>query len=212
MNKFIYSIMMAAMLFSPMTFADVSGSVGVNSDYMWRGASQNAGNPAFDLNLEWSGNGFYAGTWASEVNLNNDKDHEFDFYAGYALAVTEKVAIDVGLVHYTYDTLKPDLDELYVNVHMDHLSLSHFRDIENGGRAFTQVEYTLPFISQLDVGVFYAMMSDDYASAYALDDDDYFGINLSKDLGDWTISAMIMDRARHGDWMDNATLGIHYNF
>lgn len=199
-------------LLAPLTYADVSGSVGVDSDYFWRGVSQNNGDPAASLNLEYQGDGFYVGTWASEVNFAGDKDHEFDFYAGYALAVTDKVSIDVGLIHYTYDTLRPDLEEIYVNVVMDNFSLSHARDIDNGGRAFTQVGYSLPFIHQLDVEVFYALHSDDNKAYLGLADDDYFGINLRKDLGNWTISAMVMDDARHGDVMDNASVGLHYNF
>jgi len=210
-KKLLMPLFVAA-CFSPLMYADVSGSVGVDSDYFWRGVSQNNGDPATSLNLEYQGDGFYVGTWASDVNFAGDKDHEFDFYAGYALAVTDAVSIDVGLVHYTYDTLKADLDELYINVGVNNFSLSHARDIDNGGRAFTQVEYTLPFISQLDVGVFYALMSDDYVSAAGLNDDDYFGINLSKDVGDFTIKAMVMDDARHGDFFDMASVGLHYNF
>ena len=212
MFKKIFLPLLAVACFAPLTYADVSGSVGVDSDYFWRGVSQNNGDPATSLSLEYQGDGFYVGTWASDVNFAGDKDYEFDFYAGYALAVTDAVSIDVGLIHYTYDTLKADLDEIYINVGVNNFSLSHARDIDNGGRAFTQVEYTLPFISQLDVGVVYALMSDDYVSAAGLSDDDYFGINLSKDVGNFTINAMVMDDARHGDFFDMASVGLHYNF
>ena len=212
MFKKIFLPLLAVACFAPLTYADVSGSVGVDSDYFWRGVSQNNGDPATSLSLEYQGDGFYVGTWASDVNFAGDKDYEFDFYAGYALAVTDAVSVDVGLIHYTYDTLKADLDEIYINVGVNNFSLSHARDIDNGGRAFTQVEYTLPFISQLDVGVVYALMSDDYVSAAGLSDDDYFGINLSKDVGNFTINAMVMDDARHGDFFDMASVGLHYNF
>jgi len=37
-------------------------------------------------------------------------------------------------------------------------------------------------------------------------------MKLSKDLGNFTLSAMVMDGARHGDIMDNASIGLHYNF
>lgn len=212
MFKKIFLPLIAVACFAPLTYADVSGSVGVDSDYFWRGVSQNNGDPATSLSLEYQGDGFYVGTWASDVNFAGDSDYEFDFYAGYALAVTDNVSIDVGLIHYTYDTLKPDLEEIYMNVNVENFSFSHARDIDNGGRAFTQVGYSLPFINQLDVEVFYALMSDDYVSAAGLGDDDYFGINLSKDLGDFTIKAMVMDDARHGDFMDMASVGLHYNF
>ena len=56
------------------------------------------------------------------------------------------------------------------------------------------------------------MGSDETAALMGVGDDDYFGVELSKDLGNFTLSAMVMDRARHGDIMDNASIALHYNF
>jgi len=204
--------LLAVAIFAPLTYADFSGSVGVSSDYFWRGVSQNDGNHAIDLDLNYQGNGFYAGAWVSQVDFGNEVDHEYDYYAGYALAISDKMAVDVGLIQYNYDALIDDTEEVYVGVSLDNFSLYHSVNLDNSDLTFTEVEYHLPFITQLDVSLVYAMGSDETTALMGVGDDDYFGINLSKDLGDFTLSAMVMDRARHGDIMDNAAIALHYNF
>ena len=57
----------AMMIFSPFAMSDVEGSVGLSSDYFWRGMSQNAGDLAADFGIEASSGRFYGGVWASQV-------------------------------------------------------------------------------------------------------------------------------------------------
>ena len=198
--------------FSPLMYADFSGAVGVNSDYFWRGVSQNDGNNAIDLHLNYQGEGFYVGAWGSQVDFGNEVEREYDYYAGYALAVSDSMAIDVGVIQYTYDKLIDDMEEVYVGVAVNNFELYHSINLDNSDLTFTEMKYHLPFVSQLDVSLVYAMGSDETTALMGMSDDDYFGMELSKDLGDFTLSAMVMDRARHGDVMDNASIGLHYNF
>lgn len=209
-KKLLMPLFVAA-CFSPLMYADVEGSIGVDSDYFWRGVSQNDGNPSANLNLEYQGNGFYAGTWLGQVDFGNEVKHENDFYAGYALSLTDDMAVDVGLIQYKYDTLIEDTEEIYVGVSLNNFVLYHHVNLDNSDLTFTEVSYTLPFITQMNVSVLYAMHSDE-AAAMMGGDEDHFGMKLSKDLGNFTLSAMVMDGARHGDIMDNASIGLHYNF
>ena len=211
MFKKLLMPLFVATCFSPLMYADVEGSIGVDSDYFWRGVSQNDGNPSANLNLEYQGNGFYAGTWLGQVDFGDEVKHENDFYAGYALALTDAMAVDVGLIQYKYDTLIEDTEEIYVGVSLNNFVLYHHVNLDNSDLTFTEVAYTLPFITQMNVSVLYAMHSDESA-LLAGGDEDYFGMKLSKDLGNFTLSAMVMDGARHGDIMDNASIGLHYNF
>lgn len=211
---FVLPILMAA-LFSPFAVnAGVEGSVSVDSDYFWRGVSQNNGDPALSFNLEYMGDGFYAGTWGSQVNYGGDKDYEWDFYAGYALNITDAMILDVGLIHYTYDTLKPDLEEVYAKLHLGNWSFSHHVDIDHTDRTFTEVEYLLPFISQVDVSLLAAMHSEENAEYFgAGENEKYLGMKLSKDItSNLSLNLMVMDGARHGKVMDNASVGFQYNF
>ena len=185
MKKYFVLPALLVALFSPFAVnAGVQGSVGVDSDYFWRGVSQNNGNPSLNLNLEYhDGGGLYAGAWVGQVNYGGDKDHEFDFYAGYALSITDAMILDVGLIHYTYDTLKPDLEEVYAKLHLGNWSFSHHMDIDNTDHTFTEVEYLLPFVSQLDVSLLAAMHSEENAAiAGAGENEKYVGIKLSKDI------------------------------
>jgi uncharacterized protein (TIGR02001 family) len=211
MFKKLLMPLFAAACLSPFMYADVSGSVGVDSDYFWRGVSQNDGNPSMNLNLEYQGNGFYAGTWIGQVDYGNEVKHENDFYAGYALALTDDMAIDVGLIQYKYDTLIEDSEEVYVGVSLNNFGMYHHVNLDNSDLTYTQMKYTLPFITQLDVSVGYALHSDE-AAVMMGGMDDHFMVSVSKDLGNLTLSAMVMDGARHGDVMDNASVGLHYNF
>jgi uncharacterized protein (TIGR02001 family) len=100
---------------STSAFAGASANIGFMSDYVWRGWSQNDGDPSISAGLDYeAGNGLYVGTWAA--NVDNDGDnYELDLYAGYAGEVS-KFTYDIGLVSYMYPNAT-DLDfaELYVN-------------------------------------------------------------------------------------------------
>src|SRR5688572_2132676 len=48
--------------------AEVSGSVALVSDYVFRGISQTDGGAAIQGSLDWSNDTFYAGVWGSNVN------------------------------------------------------------------------------------------------------------------------------------------------
>ena len=81
----------------------VSGNVTYATDYTFRGVSQtnekNAIQGGFDLDF---GNGFYAGTWASNVNFGTETSTETDFYAGYAFDVAEGVTVDLSYYYFLY--------------------------------------------------------------------------------------------------------------
>jgi uncharacterized protein (TIGR02001 family) len=93
----------AAML-PALASADVSATAGVVSDYTFNGISQTDNGPALQLSLDYSSDYFYAGTWASNVDLGEDEDTEieWDFYAGKYFQLSQSVSIDTGIAYYTY--------------------------------------------------------------------------------------------------------------
>jgi len=106
----------------------VSGSVGVVSDYRFRGFSQTQQNAAIQGGITVSHeSGFYFGTWGSNVDFpdldgaGNGATAEIDFFAGYATELTPGVTLDFGLNYYLYpkDTLvdvATDFFEPYVSL------------------------------------------------------------------------------------------------
>lgn len=115
---------------SPHSF---TGNVGVVSNYVFRGISQSAGKPALQGGFDYAhSSGFYAGTWASNVNWVADNywsatnaasnSLEIDLYGGFKGSITDDLGFDVGLITYNYPGsnltvggtfLKPDTTEVY---------------------------------------------------------------------------------------------------
>ena len=91
MNKVIAILM----LVSTSAFADISGHIGYSSDYVFRGVNQTTESGALSLSLEAESNGFYTGIWASEVDFGDIVSYEYDYYVGFAFALTQNVSVDL---------------------------------------------------------------------------------------------------------------------
>lgn len=92
----------------------ISGNIGLGSDYVFRGVSQTDGNPTVQggLDATFGSSGFYAGTWASNINFGTGGGNlELDVYGGYKFAAGP-VNFDVGVVGYFYPGAADDAAEL----------------------------------------------------------------------------------------------------
>ena len=85
-----------------------SANVGIYSDYIFRGYTQTQGQPALQGGFDMPhASGFYAGTWASNVDWTTaggymkDNSIEIDLYAGYATEVSG-LGVDAGLLQFIY--------------------------------------------------------------------------------------------------------------
>ena len=109
---------------SSLIFADVSfsGNVGLTTDYIWRGMTQNAGDPSisggFDLEDD---SGFYLGIWSANVSADDDDtvagsgSIELDGYLGYSGSFNEDAGYDIGYIAYTYPNYDTwDVEEVYI--------------------------------------------------------------------------------------------------
>ncbi|MFC6619890.1 TorF family putative porin [Novosphingobium panipatense] len=103
----------------------VSGTVGLVTDYRFRGVSQTDEELAVQGGVTVShASGAYVGTWASNLagwGTFGGSNTELDIYGGYAAEVTPGVKLDVGLTWYMYpggaDTT--DFAEPYVKLSGD---------------------------------------------------------------------------------------------
>lgn len=84
-------------------YGKVSAYVAVESDYRYRGISQNSREFTPEGSINWTGPyGFYAGTWVAKVNWGgNEPSYEMDFYGGkhFDLGGTD---LNVEAYYYTY--------------------------------------------------------------------------------------------------------------
>ena len=81
-----------------------SANVGFFNQYSFRGIDQSGEEAAVQGGFDWAHDtGFYIGTWASNVDFNdNDSVTEFDFYGGYAKEIQNVINIDLSMIGYTY--------------------------------------------------------------------------------------------------------------
>jgi uncharacterized protein (TIGR02001 family) len=87
---------------------ELSGNIGLVSQYRYRGISQSRGAPALQGGADFnSASGLYIGTWGSTINWIKDSGPngkgpaETDFYGGYKFKVAGFES-DVGLLRYQY--------------------------------------------------------------------------------------------------------------
>ncbi len=104
MNKLKLTLIGLALVFVS-TFANavsVSGNAAIQTDYIWRGMTQNGGensvNVGLDVDFE---NGFYVGTWGATVGVGNS-NLELDYYGGYTFEMGG-IGVNIGAIQVKYD-------------------------------------------------------------------------------------------------------------
>jgi uncharacterized protein (TIGR02001 family) len=115
MKKLTYALAVCGLVAaSSSAFADdlsVTGSLGVVSNYLFRGITQTSAKPAVQGGINLGYNGIYAGVWGSNVNWLTDFQGygsgslETDWLVGYAGSVGD-VSYDVGATYFYYPGTK----------------------------------------------------------------------------------------------------------
>ena len=157
--------------------AEVSGSVALVSDYVFRGISQSDGGPAIQGSLDWTNDIWYAGVWGSSTELEAGESMELDLYVG-ATPTTGPVEWDLALVGYFY----PGGDDDDVGGELDYYegivgaSFNVTEQFSVGG----QVAYTPEYFGETGEGIYYEInggfaLSDAtaFSAAYGVQDIDF---------------------------------------
>jgi len=117
---------------SSAALAEISGNVALTTDYVFRGVSQTDNQFALQGGFDYAHeSGFYAGTWASNVDSNffsgtsTDPQIELDLYAGFSGELENGVGYDVGILHYDYPGYSAsDTNEVYVSGSYNNFTVS----------------------------------------------------------------------------------------
>ena len=97
------SLLLSSLMLTPAAQAQVSANVAIQSDYVWRGISQNAEDPSIQGGFDYAHeSGLYAGVWGASVNYGGAESTEGDLYFGYAGETESGLGYDVGYIEYTY--------------------------------------------------------------------------------------------------------------
>lgn len=106
----------------------LSANVALTSEYVFRGISQTAEDPAIQGGFDATCGLFYAGVWASSLNFDGAASIEIDVYAGIK-PKTGPVTWDLGVIYYAY----PGATDPGAELNMVELKVGGSGEIWKGG-------------------------------------------------------------------------------
>jgi len=206
MKKILISTILASTLTSSFLVADdskvsVSANMAMTSNYLWRGMTQTDNAPAIQGGVDVEYNGFYLGTWGSNISWTNDNDSsiEVDIYAGYANKFAT-IDYDIGYIRYAYPKVQDDnnFDEVYLSLGKDfslgniNLKYSKAVDVPSGADKLYDIEgiYSTTLSQDIGLSLMYGKYEDTGKRA---------GITLSKTYGKFDISLSYVDFQHDSD-------------
>ncbi len=217
MKKFAKTIVAASMLgasalASSAAVAEVTGNIGLTSNYLWRGTTQTNGDSAIQGGLDYShGSGFYAGTWTSNTSFGSP---EVDLYAGFG-GEASSFSYDVGVIDYLYpqaDNL--DWIEYYANIGYQGftLGLAFSNDVfgTDTDGLYISAGYETEIAKELMLGLHVGSYDFDQPATAGFDDYIDYSVSLSK--GSWSLMLSDTDLdTTDGDWVMVVSYGIEVN-
>ncbi len=116
-------------------FSDSEINLSLNSDSIWRGMTQNNGEPTIGADINFSlENGFFSGAWIESCcsETSSYPTREIGFYAGYEKSFSEDLAISLNYVGTNYPNSKIDnYDEIELNFSFYDFEISYFKGLDN---------------------------------------------------------------------------------
>ncbi len=86
--------------------AEVSASVTLASEYVYRGQAMSGNDPAVSAGVDYQhDSGFFGGAWATTINLDSpvgSRGLEADIYLGYHFSVPQPLELSALVMHYSY--------------------------------------------------------------------------------------------------------------
>jgi uncharacterized protein (TIGR02001 family) len=205
MKKLILALMMVAGI--SVAQAEVTGNLGLTSDYRFRGVSQSQNAPAVQGGIDYAhSSGFYVGNWNSSVSSSvytNGAGIESDLYAGWKKDIYKGLTLDVGSYNYLYPRATTtantgsnfDTYEGFVGLGYGPVSAKYSRTLGNGyfgtanarGTEYYEANLAYP-IAGSKISLLAHAGHTNVANSSNLDYSDYnFGVGY--DLQGWAIAA-----------------------
>ena len=189
---------------------EIDGSAGVNSNYVWRGATQSDGKPVLQGSIGLTTEkGFYANAWGSQVDYNDDTTAEIDLTVGFSNDINDKISYDVGYIRYSYtgDDVKfgDDAQEVYGTLSLGPVSGTLYRDIDNDSNYYAGSVAVSDIVSMpFDLSGFVGRNADSNMDAGVIIGNDFIDDKINVSYS-WTWSEDDVDDSTH-------SLGVYYNF
>ena len=163
MKKLLIALMMVAGI--SVAQAQVSGNLGLTSDYRFRGVSQTQNAPAVQGGIDYNHvSGLYIGNWNSSVSsqvYTNGSGVESDVYAGFKKQVFGNFVVDIGSYNYFYPRAGTngsfDTNEVFagigykelVSVKYSHSLSDYFGTANSKNSFYVQADAAIPVVGKL---------------------------------------------------------------
>jgi uncharacterized protein (TIGR02001 family) len=197
-------LLIALMMFAGITVAQaqVTGNLGLTSDYRFRGVSQTQNAPAVQGGIDYNHvSGLYIGNWNSSVSsqlYTNGAGVESDVYAGFKKQVFGNFTLDVGTMNYFYPRAGTngsfDTNELYAGIGYKELitvkyshALSDYFGIANSKNSYyVQADAAIPVVGKLSAVAHAGRTEVNNNSKYSYND---YNVGVAYDLQGWNLAA-----------------------
>lgn len=216
---------------------EFKANVAVNNNYVWRGLTQSTNEPTVSGGIDYvHDNGFYIGTWASNVQYAADDvfSFEHDVYFGYAGEAGD-ISYDIGYLYANYDSAAMfDFGEIhgtigyggfsataYVFVHTEAdeaagvAALGRPYDFHFGETFYLSADYAFVLENELEIAFHAGYHDGDFVDAFNFADGttsyvDY-SVSFSKDGFFFTISDTDLDTSPVGLQNDSPRFVVGYS-
>lgn len=183
MRTFRQGLLLSLLVFSPvLAQAQWSANIGYTSEYIFRGITQKTSSAS--AGVDYSHNGFYAGTWGADVG----DGMEIDGYVGYGFDATDDLSLSIGFTGYYYTG---DFDDTYQEINLGgalgifslDLALGEYENFSGPTQDYTFV--SLSFAA--DNGWYGALgsFSQDFQG-------EYLEIGYGTKLEEWDVTASVV--------------------
>ena len=129
------SKLLVFILFHSPLFSENEISFSLNSDSIWRGMTQNNGEPTIGADIDFSlENGFFSGAWLESCcsETSSYPTREIGFFVGYEKSFTENSAISFNYIGTNYPNSKIDnYDEIELNFSFYNFEISYFKGLDD---------------------------------------------------------------------------------
>ena len=186
MPKLLRSVVLIYIGCTSWVFAEGNwfASVGVASDYVWRGISQTNGKPAVQGGLEYiTETRWYFGAWVSNTSHgeNGQNSPEVDYYVGLT-GQGISTAYDLGVINYTYPESAGDgFTELYFSFMLEFFTVKYSTSSDVGTYIEASTSFKLPFRKDSSVNF--------HVGQYQLNNStDYMDANVSVRISEFSLT------------------------
>ena len=200
--KKILAIVAMALITATAAQAQITGNLGLTSDYRFRGVSQTQNAPAVQGGIDYNHvSGLYIGNWNSSVSsqmYTNGAGVESDVFAGFRKQVFGNFVVDVGSYNYFYPRAGTngsfDTNEVFagigykelVSVKYSHALSDYFGTANSKNSFYVQADAAIPLARNLQLVAHIGHTN--VANSSSLDYTDY-NVGLGYDLKGWNLAA-----------------------